>query len=39
MASQNLACTCTRAYVERPASRAERWSDHAPVTAHFDHEA
>ncbi|MGC0318807.1 exodeoxyribonuclease III [Kitasatospora acidiphila] len=39
MTSQNLADTCTRAYVERPASHAERWSDHAPVTAHFDHEA
>ncbi|WP_035795173.1 exodeoxyribonuclease III [Kitasatospora mediocidica] len=36
MASQNLADSCTRAYVERAASHAERWSDHAPVTAVFD---
>ncbi|GAA1934779.1 exodeoxyribonuclease III [Kitasatospora viridis] len=35
MASQKLADTCTEAYVERPASHAERWSDHAPVTAVF----
>ncbi|MEV4559551.1 exodeoxyribonuclease III [Kitasatospora sp. NPDC049285] len=36
MASQGLATRCTEAYVERPASHAERWSDHAPVTAVFD---
>ncbi|WP_033821427.1 exodeoxyribonuclease III [Kitasatospora sp. MBT63] len=36
MASQMLAATCIEAYVERPASHAERWSDHAPVTAVFD---
>jgi exodeoxyribonuclease-3 len=36
MASQNLASSCTRAYVERAATHAERWSDHAPVTAVFD---
>ncbi|MGE7433093.1 exodeoxyribonuclease III [Kitasatospora sp. NPDC001175] len=36
MASQILAATCIEAYVERPASHAERWSDHAPVTAVFD---
>jgi exodeoxyribonuclease-3 len=35
MASQNLADSCIRAHVERPASHAERWSDHAPVTAEF----
>ncbi|OKJ05559.1 exodeoxyribonuclease III [Kitasatospora sp. CB01950] len=36
MASQKLAATCAEAYVERAASHAERWSDHAPVTAVFD---
>ncbi|MFH8384301.1 exodeoxyribonuclease III [Kitasatospora sp. NPDC018058] len=36
MASQTLANTAVEAYVERPASHAERWSDHAPVTAVFD---
>ncbi|MDH6114639.1 exonuclease III [Kitasatospora sp. MAP12-15] len=36
MASQNLAATCTSAHVERAATHAERWSDHAPVTAVFD---
>ncbi len=35
-ASPKLADTCIEAYVERPASHAERWSDHAPVTAVFD---
>ncbi|MFF2145221.1 hypothetical protein [Kitasatospora sp. NPDC058190] len=34
--SQNLADTRIKAYVERPASHAERWSDHAPVAAEFD---
>ncbi|GAB7185225.1 exodeoxyribonuclease III [Kitasatospora sp. Ki12] len=32
----NLAEKCVEAYVERAASHAERWSDHAPVTAVFD---
>ncbi|MFF1792327.1 hypothetical protein ACFVX9_38425 [Kitasatospora sp. NPDC058243] len=36
MVSQNLADTCTKAYIERPASSADRWSNHAPVTAVFD---
>ena len=36
MASQKLADTAIESYVERPASHAERWSDHAPVTAVFD---
>ncbi|MDH6708705.1 hypothetical protein P3T27_005451 [Kitasatospora sp. MAA19] len=27
------------AYVERAATHAERWSDHAPVTAAYDHES
>ncbi|WP_175408495.1 exodeoxyribonuclease III [Streptomyces sp. TRM64462] len=31
-----LAGRCVKAYVERAASHAERWSDHAPVTAVFD---
>ncbi len=35
-ASQGLADTCVKAYVERAASHAERWSDHAPVTSEFD---
>ncbi|GAA2146347.1 hypothetical protein GCM10009760_36060 [Kitasatospora kazusensis] len=36
MASQKLADTCISARVERAATHAERWSDHAPVTAAFD---
>jgi len=24
-----------KAYVERAATHAERWSDHAPVTVHY----
>lgn len=35
--TEGIARRCTEAYVERPASHAERWSDHAPVTAVFDH--
>ncbi|MEU0441219.1 exodeoxyribonuclease III [Streptomyces sp. NPDC006186] len=31
-----IADRAVKAYVERPASHAERWSDHAPVTAVFD---
>ncbi|OII65071.1 exodeoxyribonuclease III [Streptomyces sp. CC53] len=31
-----LAERCVKAYVERPATHADRWSDHAPVTAVFD---
>ncbi|MFD7611046.1 exodeoxyribonuclease III [Streptomyces sp. NPDC059828] len=31
-----LAGKCVKAYVERAASHAERWSDHAPVTAVFE---
>ncbi|MFD8751942.1 hypothetical protein ACFV0O_13320 [Kitasatospora sp. NPDC059577] len=33
MASQNLADTSVKAYLGRPASHTERWSDHAPVNA------
>ncbi|NUS72025.1 MAG: exodeoxyribonuclease III [Corynebacteriales bacterium] len=35
-ATPNLAASAVKAYVERAASHAERWSDHAPVTAVFD---
>ncbi|GAA2740637.1 exodeoxyribonuclease III [Kitasatospora cinereorecta] len=35
--TDGIARRCTEAYVERAASHAERWSDHAPVTAVFDH--
>ncbi|GAA4688071.1 exodeoxyribonuclease III [Streptomyces chumphonensis] len=34
-ATEGLAARCVKAYVERAASHAERWSDHAPVTAVF----
>jgi exodeoxyribonuclease-3 len=33
VATSALAARCEQAYVERAASHAERWSDHAPVTA------
>jgi hypothetical protein len=36
MTSLGTSDKCVRAYVERAASHAERWSDHAPVTAVFD---
>ncbi len=36
MATENLADKAVEAYVERAATHAERWSDHAPVTAVFD---
>ncbi|MFD1828530.1 MULTISPECIES: exodeoxyribonuclease III [Streptomyces] len=36
VATGPLAERAVKAYVERPASHAERWSDHAPVTAVFD---
>ncbi|MER5632253.1 exodeoxyribonuclease III [Streptomyces nitrosporeus] len=36
VSSPRLAGRCVKAYVERAASHAERWSDHAPVTAVFD---
>ncbi|MCZ7414753.1 MULTISPECIES: exodeoxyribonuclease III [unclassified Streptomyces] len=35
-ATERLASRCVKAYVERAASHAERWSDHAPVTAVFE---
>ena len=35
-ATPQLAGQAVKAYVERAASHAERWSDHAPVTAVFD---
>ncbi|OEV05242.1 exodeoxyribonuclease III [Streptomyces oceani] len=36
MSTAGLAQRAVKAYVERAASHAERWSDHAPVTAVFD---
>ncbi|SOD63515.1 exodeoxyribonuclease-3 [Streptomyces zhaozhouensis] len=36
MATPGLAGRCVKAQVERAASHAERWSDHAPVTVVFD---
>jgi exodeoxyribonuclease-3 len=36
VSSPGLAKRCVKAYVERPATHADRWSDHAPVTAVFD---
>lgn len=36
VASPRLAKRAAKAYVERAASHAERWSDHAPVTVVFD---
>ncbi|MEU3828286.1 exodeoxyribonuclease III [Streptomyces sp. NPDC029080] len=36
VATPGLAERCVKAYVERAASHAERWSDHAPVTAVYD---
>lgn len=36
VSSPRLAERAVTAFVERPASHAERWSDHAPVTAVFD---
>ncbi|MDB1087288.1 exodeoxyribonuclease III [Streptomyces sp. ACA25] len=36
IATAGLARRCLRASVERAATHAERWSDHAPVTAVYD---
>ncbi|MDT9692503.1 exodeoxyribonuclease III [Streptomyces sp. P9(2023)] len=36
VSSPRLAERAVKAYVERAATHAERWSDHAPVTAVFD---
>ncbi|MFC9424587.1 exodeoxyribonuclease III [Streptomyces sp. NPDC056987] len=36
VATPGLAGRAVKAYVERAASHAERWSDHAPVTAVYD---
>ncbi|GAA2989424.1 hypothetical protein GCM10010519_24000 [Streptomyces lactacystinicus] len=36
VSTNTLADKAVEAYVERAASHAERWSDHAPVTAVFD---
>ncbi|MEU1286994.1 hypothetical protein [Kitasatospora sp. NPDC005856] len=36
VATPGLAAKAIQAYVERADSHAERWSDHAPVTAVFD---
>ncbi|MEU4271033.1 exodeoxyribonuclease III [Streptomyces sp. NPDC026092] len=36
VSSSRLAERCVKAYVERAASHAERWSDHAPVTAVYE---
>jgi exodeoxyribonuclease-3 len=35
-ATEGIAATATSAVVERAATYAERWSDHAPVTVSFD---
>ncbi|GAA0672230.1 hypothetical protein GCM10010193_25790 [Kitasatospora atroaurantiaca] len=37
IASPGLAERAVKAYVERAATHEERWSDHAPVTVHYDH--
>ncbi|MFD7982705.1 exodeoxyribonuclease III [Kitasatospora indigofera] len=37
IASPGLAARATTAVVERAATHAERWSDHAPVTVVYDH--
>jgi len=36
VATRGLAARAVKAVVERAASHAERWSDHAPVTVVFD---
>ena len=36
MATAGLAAKAVKAYVERAATHAERWSDHAPVTAVYE---
>jgi exodeoxyribonuclease-3 len=36
VATEALAATARTAVVERAATYAERWSDHAPVTVSFD---
>ncbi|MET9348966.1 exodeoxyribonuclease III [Streptomyces termitum] len=36
MATPGLAAKAVKAYVERAATHAERWSDHAPVTAVYE---
>ncbi|MFF2149536.1 hypothetical protein [Kitasatospora sp. NPDC058190] len=36
MTTPGLADRAVEAYVERAATHAERWSDHAPVTAVFE---
>ncbi|MFG3497912.1 exodeoxyribonuclease III [Streptomyces sp. NPDC047928] len=36
MATPGLAARAVKAWVERAATHAERWSDHAPVTAVYD---
>ncbi|GAA2779359.1 hypothetical protein GCM10010505_04880 [Kitasatospora aburaviensis] len=36
VSTKTLAEKAVGAYVERAATHAERWSDHAPVTAEFD---
>jgi exodeoxyribonuclease-3 len=33
-----IAAKAVEAYVERAATHAERWSDHAPVTVVYDHD-
>jgi len=37
MATAGLAARAVEAFVERAATHDERWSDHAPVTAVYDH--
>ncbi|GAA1390344.1 hypothetical protein GCM10009639_18950 [Kitasatospora putterlickiae] len=36
VATPTLATKAVEAYVERAATHAERWSDHAPVTVVYD---
>ncbi|MFF1873271.1 exodeoxyribonuclease III [Kitasatospora herbaricolor] len=38
IASPGLAAKAVKAQVERAATHAERWSDHAPVTVVYDHD-
>lgn len=36
VATPGLAALATEAYVERAETHPERWSDHAPVTVHYE---
>ncbi|GHI02682.1 hypothetical protein Scel_10030 [Streptomyces cellostaticus] len=37
IATPGLAARAAKSLVERAATHAERWSDHAPVTVEYDH--